>query len=185
MSNLERLIKKIAEDAQTEAKSILQEAEKQKEEIISQKSSEANEKVINMLIIAERDACLIKEQAISHAKIQARDLQLQAKGEVIQRVFSMVLERLTRLDQQEYLQFLKSQLKDTKLKGSEILVVPENRKDIVKDLDLPINLSAEESVESGFILIGDQYTLNHTFQSLVDFYQDELELEVAKVLFND
>lgn len=185
MSNLDYLIEKIAEDAQREAKDVLQDGVKKKAEIINQKSTEAKEKVRNMLNIAERDGRLIKEQAISSAKIKARDLQLQAKGEIIQHVFSVALERLTRLDQQDYLQFLENQLKDIKLKGTEILVVPENRRDIVKNLNLPINLSAEETVESGFVLIGDQYILNHTFESLLDFYRDELELAVANVLFND
>lgn len=185
MSNLDRLINKITEDAQREAKDILQEGDRQKEETIYQKSIEANEKVINMLNKAEKDASLIREQAISRAKIKARDLQLQAKGEVMQRVFSMALEKLTGLDQQEYLQFLESQLKDIKLKGTEILIVPEDKRDIVKNIDLPINLSSEEAVESGFVLIGDQYILNYTFQSLLEFYRDELELAVANVLFND
>lgn len=181
--HLENLTKKINEDAEIEAKAILQTAEKNKAAIIAQKNVAANEKVASMLKRAETNANLTKEQIISSAHIKVRDEQLSAKREVIERVFQETLKRLSALDDEEYIQFLQNRLKEKNWNGTERIVVPKNKQDIVQNIDLPLPLSDEEVVESGFMIIDDQYMINYSFPSILEFYRDDLELAVAQLLF--
>lgn len=185
MGNLQNLIQKIIEDGQNEADAIIQDAERKKEEIIQRKVSEAEEAVERVIAQANREGELVKDRLISNANIQARDARLKAKRDVIQRAFTLAKERLDRLDEEEYLQFLQNHLKDVQLTGKEELVVPEDKKNAVKALPLPINVSERESVDSGFLLKSDQFIMNHSFDFLLDYNRDELELEIARILFNE
>ena len=54
------------------------------------------------------------------------------------------------IDEDKYIAFLKRNLDKLNLKGSEQIVVPEKFKDIVKESELNINISQDESIESGF-----------------------------------
>jgi len=71
------------------------------------------------------------------------------------------------------------------LNGDEVLVVPKNMADKVKRLRIPIRVSDDEYVDSGFLIKGKGIMLNYTFDSLIDYYREELETEIAQSLFKE
>lgn len=184
MSNLDNLITKIIGDAQREAGALLQNAEEQKKKIMHQRKMEAMKEKEELLNNAKAEAAFIREQAVSNARIKARDERLKAKGEVIQTVLARALEELKRLDNRTYVQFLEHELKDIKFTGKEILVVPKDKRAIVEQLEIPCKLAEDETVDSGFKLICDRLVINNTFESIIHYYRDDLELAASHVLFD-
>lgn len=184
MSNLQNLIKKIYEDAENESEEIISEAKKKQKQMIEEQEIKANEKVQQFIRRAKSEAIQLKEQHISSAKIKVRDETLRAKGEVIERTLKIALEKLINIDDETYIQFLQNRLQNMKLKGTEKLIIPENKRHIVKQLTLPIEVAHYESVSSGFHIVDEQLIMNYSFSSMLSFYEDELQLLVARLLFH-
>lgn len=172
-------------DAEKEANDIIQTAKQRQATIIDEKRKEANETAISIIEQAKRKARDLKEQTVSRAHIKVRDTKLAAKGELINDVLHMTLERLTKLDDETYVQFLHNRLEKIDLKGTEILIVPEDKRDLVNKLNLSLKVSDDETVDSGFHLVDDKVIMNYTFSSIVTFHEDELQLIIARILFNE
>ena len=111
MSNLENLTNKILDDAKNEADRIMKESTKINEDIIRSKVNEANEKKKKTIEKASAEAAMMKDRIISNAGLKIRDEKLKAKQEVLDRVFKLSKEKLKVLNEDEYLKFLKNNLK--------------------------------------------------------------------------
>lgn len=172
-------------DAEQKANDMIQTAKQKQATIIDDKRKQANETAISLIEQAERQARDLKEQTISRAHIKARDTKLTAKGELINDVLHMTLERLNNLDDETYVQFLHNRLEKIDLKGTELLIVPEDKRDLVNKLNLPLKVSDDKTVNSGFHLVDDRLIMNYTFSSIVTFHEDELQLIIARILFNE
>lgn len=185
MSNLENITNKILDDAKTEADRIIQESTKINEDIVNSKVYEANEKKKRILEKAVAEAAMMKDRIISNAELKVRDEKLKAKQEVLDRVFKLSKEKLKDINENQYLEFLKNNLKTLNLKGTELLIVPDKMKSKVKASGLYPKVSDDETVESGFIIKDNDVTMNFSFDSLVDYVREELESEIAQDLFKE
>lgn len=183
MDNLENLEQKILSDARVQAEQILKKAGKKRQKMIQKKIAEAEEINRKLMKRAEEEAKLKKDRILSNAKIKIRDEQLKAKQEIIDQVFSVAKKQLVHLEGETYSRFLLYQLTGLELTGTEVLIIPENQRHIVEKLNLPVKVADDESIPSGFILKGDNKMLNCSFDFLLDYYRDELELTAARVLF--
>ena len=185
MSNLENLTNKILDDAKKEADRIIEESKKINEDIVNSKVKDANEKKKKILEKADTEAAMLKDRIISNAELKVRDEKLKAKQEVLNRVFELSKEKLKDINENQYLEFLKNNLKTLNLKGTELLIVPDKMKSKVKASGLYPKVSDDEAVESGFLIKDNDVTMNFSFDSLVDYIRDELESEIAQDLFKE
>lgn len=185
MTNLENLTQRILEDAKEEAEEIIRIAEQKKADLINEKVESAlidREKILKK---AQLESNLLKERIISDANLSRRDEILKAKQEIIEKVFEHAMKELQQMDDEEYIHFLQKKLADIELKGTEVLIVPKNKRILIQNLNLPIKVCKEETVDSGFIITRDSLQINYSFQSLMDFNREELETLVAQQLFNE
>ena len=193
--SVNNITSKILRDAEGRKESILATAEEEKNKILSKKV--ASEKEI--LEKAEIEAKSKKERVISGAKLKARNEKLAAKQEVIEEVFSKSVETLCKLNDREFVKFIKDSILSLNIDGDETLILNEDGNKIVsKEVVAEINaelkakglkgeIKISETIGSfrgGFILEKGGVEINNTFESLVDSLKDQLEFEVAKVLFN-
>ncbi len=185
MSNLDNLVQKILDDAKSRASAMLDESNRYKEELINSKAREANEIKKRIIEKAMAEANLLKERAISSAELRARNEKLKAKQKIIDQAFDIAKERLKNLDDNRYISFLTNTIKTLKLSGDEIIVVPEKMREKVKSLGLFSRISEDECVDSGFLIKDKGIILNYTFDSLIDYYREELETEIAQSLFKE
>ncbi len=185
MSNLENLIQKILEDGRKEAKVIAQESQMNNKEILDSKIDEANDNKDKIIERANRDASMLKERIISEAELKVRDKKLKAKREILDRVFDRAKDELANIGEDDYLNFLKGHMNKMNLKGTEVLIVPEKYKEIVKKSGIYSNISNEESVATGFLLKDGNININYSFESLVDFRREDIEVEIAQKLFQE
>ena len=178
MSNIGNLTSKILKDAEVKRDNILAVAEEEK---------------------AKSEAQTRKERVISSAELKARNEKLQAKQTVIQEVFEKAVEELCKLGKDDYLAFIKNGVTSLAITGDENLILnAEGQKlvndDFIKSINKELsskgkagNLKLSSTVGSfkgGFILEKNGIEINNTFEALVESMKEEMQLEVAKALFN-
>lgn len=194
MSNVKNITSKILKDAEDGKENILATATEEKDKIISKKVSSANEIAKEILDKAEVEAKSKKERVISSAKLKVRNNKLAAKQEIIDEVFEKSIDKLTNLSKEEFLNFVKNTILSMNLSGKQTLVLNEEGLKFVDPAfieELNKNVNAQITLgetpgkfKGGFILENNGIEINSTYEALVSSLRDELEFEVAKVLFN-
>ena len=194
MSNVKNITSKILKDAEAGKENILAAAEEEKNKILSKKASAANEIAQEILQKAEADAKSKKERVISSAKLKVRNNKLAAKQEIIDEVFEKSINKLTELSKEQFLNFVKNSILSMNLTGKQTLILNETGLKFVDDSFIDeLNKEAKATIalsktagnfKGGFILENNGIELNSTYEALVSSLRDELEFEVAKVLFN-
>lgn len=194
MSNIKNITSKILKDAEAGKENILAAAEEEKSKVLSKKVSSANEIAKEILEKAEVEAKSKKERVISSAKLKVRNNKLAAKQEIINEVFEKSIDKLTTLSKKEFLSFLENTISSMNLTGKQTLVLNKEGLKIVdsafidklnKKINAEITLSETAgNFKGGFILENNGIEINSTYEALVSSLRDELEFEVAKVLFN-
>ncbi|MBC8586994.1 V-type ATP synthase subunit E [Paratissierella segnis] len=185
MSNLENLTQKIIDDAKSSAEGIIKEAEKKKEGLVSSRLEEAERLAEEILERANNEAEAIRYGIVSNAKLKARDKKISAKRNTMERTFQLAKSSFTNMNEKDYLNFLKSNIGNLKLKGTENLIVSENMRDSVKNAGFALQISDTETVDSGFMIKDKNTILNYTFDSIVDYLRDELESSIVHSLFKE
>lgn len=194
MSNVKNITSKILKDAEAGKENILVAAEEEKNKILSKKASSANEIAQEILQKAEADAKSKKERVISSAKLKVRNNKLAAKQEIIDEVFEKSINKLTELSKEQFLNFVKNSILSMNLTGKQTLILNETGLKFVDDSFIDeLNKEAKATIalsktagnfKGGFILENNGIEINSTYEALVSSLRDELEFEVAKVLFN-
>lgn len=199
MSNIGNLTSKILRDAEAKRDNILAVAEEEKAKILNKKKDEAETLEATMLQKAESEAQTRKERVISSAELKARNEKLQAKQVVIKQVFEKAVEELCKLGKEDYLAFIKDGAAALAVTGDEnIILNAEGQKLVDEGFIASINKelsakgkagnlklsSAVGNFKGGFILEKNGIEINNTFEALVESMKEEMELEVAKALFN-
>jgi len=194
---LEDILKKIEEKARRSKEEILSSAKKECEkklETAKRKAAVHEEKVIEE---AEREASRIQAIAASRAESQKRQMVLREKQSLIASVFDKALEKLSTMSSDEYEELLLNMIASSAKGTEELILGPEDRARLGKDF---INIANErlknegkrgqlrlsyspQSLGGGFILKTGGISLNLTSPALLNVLRDELEPEVAKLLF--
>lgn len=180
MAELNKLTDKILEEAKVIADGILNEA-KEKASKITESSKNQSEAKYNAIVEkGAREASSHKDRLVSNANLKARDNELKAKQEVIQKVYEAAIEDLINIDSDKFLDYLK---KNASFSNESILVVPANKVELVKNNFPDVKISSDRNTESGFIEIVGGIEKNFTFTTQLEYIKDEVQSEIAKVLF--
>ena len=148
---------------------------------------------------AKTEAKTAKERIISGAELKSRNEKLTAKQAVIDKVFENSIEKLCKMSDQEIKEFIKNKIANADIVGDETIILNEKGNKLV-DANLLKEINSEllakgkkgeltiskevRNFKGGFILEKDGIEINNTFEDLVNSERDDLEFEVAKVLFN-
>lgn len=188
MSNLENLTSKILDDSKKNADEILQKAKVEAEAILQEKTTSAQLVKDSYIKKAIEEAESRKQRIISNAQLKGRNEKLKVKQEIINNVFGKSIEELSKMDSNRFLEFLKTNVLSLDLKGEEEIIISKDFKDavtkeILDELNLVLSRESRE-IPSGFIIINKGIEFNYTFEALVLSVREELEHEVAQMLFN-
>lgn len=199
MSNINNLTSKILSDAEERKESILKEANEEKAKIVSKKEALAKSEEATMVEKAKTEAKTAKERIISGAELRSRNEKLTAKQAVIDKVFEKSIEKLCKMSDEEIKEFIKNKIVNADIVGDETIILNEKGNKLV-DANLLKEINSEllakgkkgeltiskevRNFKGGFILEKDGIEINNTFEDLVNSERDDLEFEVAKVLFN-
>lgn len=196
MSNLNNITSKMLENAEAKKEQILATAQKEKQATLEKFEANGKNEEATILKKAKQDAEDKKERMISHATLEVRNNILQEKQEKIQDVFSSALEKLKQMDEAAFSQFLKTAVEGSSFQGDIQLIfgsetplksVSDTVAEINKELTstgkkIILNKEMKNNM-SGFILEQNGIELNYSFEALVSSMKEELEFEVATILF--
>ncbi|MGL5380424.1 V-type ATP synthase subunit E [Clostridium sp.] len=196
MSNISNITSKILKDAEERKENILASAEEEKNKILSRRVNVAKEEQAEIVAKAESEAKTRKERILSAASLKVRNNKLTVKQEVIQSVFDASIEKLTALSKDELLGFVKNSILSLGEIGDQNLILNAEGLELV-DIAFIYELNQElgdkgnihlspntGNFKGGFILEKNGIEINNTYEALVSSLRDELEFEVARVLFN-
>ncbi|KEH87520.1 ATP synthase subunit E [Clostridium novyi A str. BKT29909] len=198
MSNITGLTNKIIGDAKVSSKEIMDDAKKKEKIIIDEKVSIAENERKLILSKAEEESKVRAGRIISNANLQVRDMKLSAKIEVLDNVFNAAVEELSRMTEGELLNFIKNTILLLDIDGDEEIIVGENEDRVTTEFINEINKELKAKgklgkiklsqkrikIKGGYILAKNGIEINNTFESRVKSLRDDMEAEVAKVLFS-
>lgn len=198
--SLEKILERIAGDAQKEIDRITERATSNAEKTIQEAEKEAEILKAESLQRAKEEAAQRKERMIAMARLDFRKRILGEKQRAIDTVFQEAIEKLCNLEEDEYRALMKrmllsgvqtgeeevilAQRDKTKLTSSFIDELNEELRNNEKKGNLTISEETRE-ISGGFILRGGDIELNSTFESLLESSRDELESEVGQLLFKE
>lgn len=196
MTNVNNLTSKILRDAEERKEKILVSAQEEKNKILSKKIAKAQELEKEIIQKAEVEAKSKKERILSSETLKVRNNKLSAKQEIIKEVFEKSIDTLSNISGDDFLRFVKNSILSLGVIGEQTLTLNKNGMELVDltfiyDLNQLLgdrgNIKLNPNVGSfkgGFILESNGIEINNTYEALVSSLRDELEFEVARVLFN-
>jgi V/A-type H+-transporting ATPase subunit E len=194
----EKLKQKIVSDAEAEARKTVEEGEDQAGRIRKEARAEAAR-------IASEASAKAKAQAEEHIRrqislreLEARKAILAEKGKLIDEVFDGALRELKERDKKSGYSITRDLLlKAIEVGDEEIILSPEDRQNIDSAFIDNLNASLREAgkrgevavssetrnIDGGFILRRGRAETNSSFGTLLAMLRDDIETEVAGILF--
>lgn len=195
----ERITRRIVEDSQSQAESIKAEAAEKANKMADDARRKASKQREQILEQAGKDAAEQKRRIIGVAQLEARKELLSAKQEHIEEAFRKALEGLGRIDDQAYLDLIaKMLLSYTESGTEEVIFSAKDRDRIAESFWQDINSQLKRqgkmgklvlsddvrNIIGGFVLKSEGIEINCSFTALLEMQRDELENEVASLLFS-
>ncbi|MGL5615188.1 MAG: V-type ATP synthase subunit E [Sarcina sp.] len=199
MANLEQITSKIKKDSETQKEAILKDAKLECEKIIEKKISSAKKLAEEILKKSETESIDRKSRILSSAELKVRNEKLEAKQAVIENTFKLAKEKLNSMNEKEFKAFVKMKILSLNIVGDENIILNKNNVNLIdeafiaeinKELELKgkkgqLKISKSlQDFNGGFILEKNGIEVNITFDSLVDSLRDDMEFEIARILFN-
>ena len=196
---LEDIVKRIKEKAFQEVEKIREEADKEREKLIKRAEEEAAKIKDKILKRLEKEGKEEKREKLIRTRSEERRKILALKREFMDETFRQAEQIFSNLDREEYLSLLKSSLLSSIDSGNEEIIISSRDKELIEESfieklkkelkkkgkkgELRFSPTLGEK-ERGFILKKEGMQVNCTFSSFFSSLKDELEIEVAKRLFN-
>ena len=196
---LEDILRKIEEGASEESQRILAEVEEKSRMALDDARREASSR--KEQIVGEARAQARRAESLSKARADAATRQtiLRQKQAAVDAVFASALSSLNALPDDEYADILLRAL-SARAGGNEILILgPEDEERLGTAFIVRANQAlassgkagrlaveyAKESLGGGFALSSGGVTENLTFPTLVKRFRDDMEIDVARILFEE
>lgn len=179
MSKLDQITEKIKADAGEQAASILSEMDEKIRAMTASAVEKAEFECARRIAYTEASMPALTEQIVAHSSLEARDLVLQAKQEVISRVMTEAENRLNSLGDTDLARMIGSALEKSPAGPETVVLLPPGRKP-----SLPAGVRTEESSElkSGFAIRRGDVLEKHDFTETLRILRDELEGGILQLL---
>ena len=193
MNGIERITNRIEADARAEINRILGAAREEAEQIRARGRAQAEAEKAALRERAEKAAAEREERLVSMARMEARQVSLAAKQEMVEKAYSLALEKLCVMQGGRYAQVVSELLMQAAPNGRGEVIF--NRADAVRigaaavklaneKLNGTLTLSEEtRPVSGGFILKNGKVEVNGTFETLVRLQRAQTAGAVVKILF--
>ena len=182
MSNLDNLVAEILQQAKKEANRILTKVKAENLEFTEKENKKIQREVDILEQKSKEEAISLKERILSNANLKSRDMILQAKEELVDRVLEKALERLKNIDKNSYLEFVENVLKSLKISKNAEIILTRKMKEEFGDEIFGYKIS-DDVVESGCSIKDGNLVYNNEFSNLLEFNKEDLEKEILKKIF--
>lgn len=197
---LDKLVKRILDDARGYGEKIVGEAKVERVEALERAEEEAGRAYSEILESARLSAEMEKQQRVTAAVIEARKNTLEVKQRAISSVLARAVESVVARPREEYARLMLAQLAalgegvrgelvlspaDRERVGEEV-VLAANRAAVERGDTGPFTLSADtRELLGGFVLKTDGREINCSLDAQIESRREELEEAVVKVMFRE
>lgn len=194
MDGQQKIIDKILSDATHDAGEMLSEALKKAEALVAAKQAEADAEYDLSVEEARKAGEEVVRRRLTVADLEVKKLLLSAKKQAVDEAFEESLKKLLALPKEEYSALVESMIASAADDG-DVVVISENDKNVLtkaffdkisakigKKLTLSDTFG---SFRGGVMLLGKGVDKNLTFESELALLRDEVEPEVAKIMFSN
>lgn len=194
MDGQQKIIDKILSDAKHDAGEMLSEALKKAEALVAAKQSEADAEYDLSVEEARKAGEEVVRRRLTVADLEVKKLLLSAKKQAVDEAFEESLKKLLALPKEEYTVLVGSMIASAADDG-DVVVISENDKNVLtkavfdkisakigKKLTLSDTFG---NFKGGVMLLGKGVDKNLTFESELALLRDEVEPEVAKIMFSN
>lgn len=194
MDGQQKIIDKILSDATHDAGEMLSEALKKAEALVAAKQAEADAEYDLSVEEARKAGEEVVRRRLTVADLEVKKLLLSAKKQAVDEVFEESLKKLLALPKEEYTALVGSMIASAADDG-DVVVISENDKNVLtkavfdkisakigKKLTLSDTFG---NFKGGVMLLGKGVDKNLTFESELALLRDEVEPEVAKIMFSN
>lgn len=194
MDGQQKIIDKILSDAKHDAGEMLSEALKKAEALVAAKQAEADAEYDLSVEEARKAGEEVVRRRLTVADLEVKKLLLSAKKQAVDEVFEESLKKLLALPKEEYAALVGSMIASAADDG-DVVVISENDKNVLtkavfdkisakigKKLTLSDTFG---NFKGGVMLLGKGVDKNLTFESELALLRDEVEPEVAKIMFSN
>lgn len=189
MDSKQKLLDKISSDAAARAQMIREEGKAEAEALAAgfEKKKSAAESELRQKI--KNDSALLLKRRLSVAELEVKKELLKVKQEVMDMVFTRAANEA--FSGGSYLNLVKKLLTAYMENGEVITICKADEKrltkdffkDILKNLDFVLS-DKLGAFSGGFLLSGKNYDKNLTLHAVLAQARENLEPEIAKILFN-
>lgn len=187
----EAIIEKILSDADVQARTTVEEAEKKADEILALAAEQCKSYLAKSKSETDRAVKEVAERAETVAELDARKMLLRAKSAVLDEVFALAIEKARALDKATYkkiivgmLNFAENGDKVTVSAREKGIVTKKLVDDVAKAKGIKLTLNDKEGdFDGGIILTSDGIDKNFTLDVEFALLRDAAEAETAKKIF--
>ena len=194
MDGQQKIIDKILSDAKHDAGEMLSEALKKAEALVAAKQAEADAEYDLSVEEARKAGEEVVRRRLTVADLEVKKLLLSAKKQAVDEAFEESLKKLLALPKEEYTALVGSMIASAADDG-DVVVISENDKNVLTKAVFD-KISAKISkkltlsdtfgnFKGGVMLLGKGVDKNLTFESELALLRDEVEPEVAKIMFSN
>lgn len=194
MDGQQKIIDKILSDAKHDAGEMLSEALKKAEALVAAKQAEADAEYDLSVEEARKAGEEVVRRRLTVADLEVKKLLLSAKKQAVDEAFEESLKKLLALPKEEYTALVGSMIASAADDG-DVVVISENDKNVLtkavfdkisakigKKLTLSDTFG---NFKGGVMLLGKGVDKNLTFEFELALLRDEVEPEVAKIMFSN
>lgn len=185
------IIARIDADAASEAADIVALAEEQAESMLAEVRAEAERSRERALVRARAEAASEADTVRASARLAARDRELAARGEMVQRALAEVERAIAALPADVYAAFLARRIvaaasggERVQLAATDAALAPKVRAAVEKAAPgLALVWDDEPAgVDRGAVLVGDRVRADLSVSAAVAERRDELSMSIARAL---
>jgi len=186
------IIESILSEARKKAEEIISAAEENKNRAVEQARSILESKQTEVLAATDVECSQIVDRRVMLAKLDASKVVLGQKQQLIEEVYSKAADSIIALDDQSYRKFVASLIKEYADDGDEVLVCQSDAArlnaewidSVSKDVNKKLSLSCENHFEKGGVILrGKSYDKKLTVNTLIEEVRVNTESQVINKLF--
>ncbi|HEC91733.1 MAG TPA: hypothetical protein ENI51_01865, partial [Candidatus Atribacteria bacterium] len=149
---------KIISDAKNKANKIIEDANNKAKEIREKAKKESEDIKLKILNRINQEILLKKGKIITEANLAARKTILSTKQDIVEKTFNKALDKIIKLDDKQYLNFIKKIILNNIEKGDETIFISSLDKDrVTKNFIKEINDELQTNGKQGKLKLSSTY----------------------------
>lgn len=184
---LDDILQKIKKETEKKIEEIKEKNQQEIKKIEERYQKEIQKRKEQILDLAQKEGKKRIESRRIQLVLETKNLLLKKKGEILDEIYKEILEKLSKLNDQDYFKLIFNLIKNCSREGEIIsakdrekitqkAILESGRKYILAKKSLPI--------KGGFIFSTPHLEIDYSFENLIKIIREKTEIEVAKILFS-